>query len=111
MAAPIRVRSDLSSDQVRAFSRSCRDAGQVRRLLAIATILDGGSRSEAARIAGVTLQIIRDWVLRFNEDGIAGLHGTLRLRQASVVNGWLPHMVNETLLSRTEVAAFGRAGC
>ncbi len=73
MAAPIRVRSDLSSDQVRAFSRSCRDAGQVRRLLAIATILDGGSRSEAARIAGVTLQIIRDWVLRFNEAGIAGL--------------------------------------
>ena len=73
MAAPIRVRSDLSSDQVRAFSRSSMDAGQVRRLLAIATSLDGGSRSEAARIAGVTLQIIRDWVLRFNEAGIAGL--------------------------------------
>jgi transposase len=73
MAALIRVRSDLSSDQVRAFSRSSRDAGQVRRLLAIASILDGGSRSEAARIAGVTLQIIRDWVLRFNEAGIAGL--------------------------------------
>jgi len=73
MAARIRLRGDLSSEQVRAFSRSSKDAAQVRRLLAIATILDGGSRSEAARIAGVTLQIIRDWVLRFNEAGVDGL--------------------------------------
>jgi len=73
MAARIGLRGDLSSEQVRAFSRSSKDAAQVRRLLAIATILDGGSRSEAARIAGVTLQIIRDWVLRFNEAGVDGL--------------------------------------
>ena len=63
----------MSSDEVRASARATKDAGQVRRLLAIAAILDGGSRSEAARIAGVTLQIIRDWVLRFNEAGIDGL--------------------------------------
>lgn len=73
MAAPIKLRSDLSSYEVRAFARSSKDPGQVRRLLAIATILDGGSRSEAARIAGVTLQIVRDWVLRFNEFGMSGL--------------------------------------
>jgi transposase len=73
MAAAIRLREDLSSGQVRAFARSSKDAGQVRRLLAIATILDGGGRSEAAKVAGVTLQIIRDWVLRFNAAGMAGL--------------------------------------
>jgi transposase len=73
MAAPIRLREDLSSVEVRAFARNSKDAGQVRRLLAIARILDGGSRSEAAGIAGVTLQIIRDWVLRYNEGGVAGL--------------------------------------
>ena len=73
MAAAIRLREDLSSGQVRAFARSSKDAGQVRRLLAIAAILDGGSRSDAAKVAGVTLQIIRDWVLRFNEAGVAGL--------------------------------------
>ena len=73
MAAPIKLRAEMSSDEVRAFARSSKDPGQVRRLLAIATILDGGSRSEAARIAGVTLQIVRDWVLRFNEAGISGL--------------------------------------
>ena len=73
MAAPIEVRRDLSSDELRGFARTSKDAGQVRRLLALAAILDGGSRSEAARIAGVTLQIVRDWVLRFNEAGISGL--------------------------------------
>lgn len=73
MAAPIKVCGDLSSDELRAFARTSKDAGQVRRLLALAAILDGSSRSEAARIAGVTLQIVRDWVLRFNEAGISGL--------------------------------------
>ncbi len=73
MAAPIRLREDLSSEQVRASARNSKEAAQVRRLLAIATVLDGGSRSEAAKLAGVTLQIIRDWVLRFNEAGVDGL--------------------------------------
>jgi len=44
-----------------------------RRLLALAAIYDGATRTEAARIGGVTLQIIRDWVMRFNARGAAGL--------------------------------------
>ena len=44
-----------------------------RRLLALALIYDGGSRSDAARLGNVTLQIVRDWVLRFNANGPAGL--------------------------------------
>ena len=46
---------------------------QVRRLLALAEIYDGGSRSEAARVGGVGLQSIRDWVLRFNAGGPTAL--------------------------------------
>jgi len=42
---------------------------QTRRLLALAMIYDGHCRSDAARFAGVGLQIIRDWVLRFNAEG------------------------------------------
>jgi transposase len=49
------------------------DARQARRLLALAEIYDAGSRSDAARIGDVGLQIIRDWVLRFNADGPDGL--------------------------------------
>ena len=45
----------------------------MRRLLALAVILDGGTRTEAARVGGVGLQIVRDWVLRFNAEGPDGL--------------------------------------
>ncbi len=58
---------------MRRLSRSSRDAKQVRRLLALAAIYDGGSRTEAARIGGVGLQIVRDWVVRFNAEGPEGL--------------------------------------
>lgn len=73
MAAAIGVRSDFTPGDLRRFSRSCDDPDQVRRLLALALLLDGRSRSEAARAAGVTLQIVRDWVIRFNADGPDGL--------------------------------------
>lgn len=73
MAAAIKLREDFSAGQVRAVARNSKDAAQVRRLLAIATILEGGSRSDAARIGGVTLQIVRDWVVRFNAEGPDGL--------------------------------------
>ena len=46
---------------------------QARRLLALAAIYEGATRSEAARIGGVTLQIVRDWVLKFNAQGPQGL--------------------------------------
>ena len=62
MSVPIKLRDDLSAADVRAHAPRCRDGTQVRRLLAMATILDGGSRSDAALIGGVTLQIVRDWV-------------------------------------------------
>lgn len=73
MAAAIGVRTDYTSADLRGFARRCDDEDQVRRLLAVALILDGGSRSEAATVAGVTLQIVRDWVLRFNAGGPGGL--------------------------------------
>ena len=50
-------------------------AGQTRRLLALAGIYDGGTRTEAGRAGGVTLQIVRDWVMKFNAHGPAGLIG------------------------------------
>ncbi|MDE1146685.1 MAG: IS630 family transposase [Azospirillaceae bacterium] len=73
MGSAVEVRSDYSAAALRQFARRCGDADQVRRLLALAQILDGRSRGEAARTAGVTLQIVRDWVLRFNADGPDGL--------------------------------------
>src|ERR1700757_3593075 len=73
MAVSIEVRGDYSGSDLRGLARRCDDAVQVRRLLALASIRDGISRSEAAKIGGVTLQIVRDWVIRFNAEGPDGL--------------------------------------
>ena len=73
MAAAVGLRDGFTAAVLRRLAQSRRDGGQVRRLLALAVIYDGGSRSEAARIGGVGLQTVRDWVLRFNRDGPDGL--------------------------------------
>ena len=73
MAAAIQLRGDHTADDLRRLAKASRDAKQTRRLLALAAIYEGSSRSDAARIGGVGLQIIRDWVLRFNAEGPAGL--------------------------------------
>ena len=86
MAAAVGVRADFSSADLRRFARCCRDADQVRRVLALALILDGGSRSAAAKMAGVTLQIVRDWVLKFNEGGSEGLATRKAPGKASILN-------------------------
>lgn len=73
MAAGIDLRSDFDANILRRIARASKDGRQVRRLLALAAIYDGETRSEAARIGGVGLQIVRDWVVRFNERGPDGL--------------------------------------
>ena len=73
MAAAIGLRGDYTADELRRQAKASRDAKQTRRLLALAAIYDGGSRTEAARIGGVSLQVVRDWVLRFNREGPSGL--------------------------------------
>jgi len=73
MAAAVRVRGDYEAAQIRVLARRSENAAQTRRLLALAAIYDGGSRTEAARIGGVGLQTVRDWVLAFNVEGPSGL--------------------------------------
>ena len=73
MTMPVGLREDYNAARLRQLARDSDDADQVRRLLALAAIYDGDSRAEAARIGGVTRQIVRDWVLRFNARGAEGL--------------------------------------
>jgi transposase len=73
MSTPVPLRSDFDAPILRKLARRSCDPDQTRRLLALAEIYHGGSRSDAARIGGVTLQIVRDWVIRFNTRGPAGL--------------------------------------
>jgi transposase len=73
VAAPIPLRTDFDAAQLRGLAKHSRDPDQTRRLLALAAIYAGGSRTDAARIGAVGLQIVRDWVLRFNAAGPEGL--------------------------------------
>jgi transposase len=73
MAVPIALREDFDGPGLRQLAKQTKDAAQARRLLALAEIYDGGSRTDAARIGAVTLQVVRDWVLRFNKHGPDGL--------------------------------------
>lgn len=73
MVAAIELREDFDASGLRRLARKSKDSGQARRLLALAEIYDGSSRSEAAQVGGVSLQSVRDWVLRFNSQGPEGL--------------------------------------
>ena len=73
MGQAVPVRCDYTAGEVRRVAKRAKDAAQARRLLAIAAVLDGSSRTEAAEIGGMDRQTLRDWVVRFNEQGPEGL--------------------------------------
>jgi transposase len=73
MGQAIAVRTDYTAGEVRRLATRAKDAAQARRLVAIAAVLDGASRTEAAKIGGMDRQTLRDWVLRFNDQGPDGL--------------------------------------
>ena len=70
---PVPLRTDFDAAALRAIARQTKDGPQARRLLALAAIYEGATRTEAARIGGVTAQIVRDWVVKFNAHGPEGL--------------------------------------
>ncbi|RPI40317.1 MAG: IS630 family transposase [Hyphomicrobiaceae bacterium] len=67
------IRRDRSPVVLRKLSKSEPDARVGRRILAIANALEGKSREDAARSAGMDRQTLRDWVIRYNEHGLDGL--------------------------------------
>lgn len=73
MGAAVSLREDFDGTDLRRLAKRSKDGPQSRRLLALAEIYDGRRRLDAARIGGVGLQVVRDWVLRFNAEGPDGL--------------------------------------
>jgi len=73
MKAGLAVRRDISATILRKKARGEKNGRVSSRLFGIANILDGMSREQAAQHAGMTRQTLRDWVLRYNEQGIEGL--------------------------------------
>ena len=96
MAVPIALRGDFDAARLRGLAKKAKDGPQARRLLALASIYDGATRTEAAKIGDVGLQIVRDWVLRFNAGGPDGLlnrkspgrHPSSTVSSARQSHGW-----------------------
>jgi transposase len=74
MGAPLEItRTDFTAEALRGLSSRCSDGAQVRRLLAIAMVLEGWDRTEAAEYNGMDRQTLRDWVHRYNKGGVESL--------------------------------------
>ena len=67
------TRTELDAADFRTAAARSKDTAAARRMLALALVMEGHSRSEAARAAGMDRQTLRDWVHRYNAEGLAGL--------------------------------------
>lgn len=92
------TRTDLDAGGLRAAAARVKDAAAARRMLALALVLEGATRTEAARAAGMDRQTLRDWVHRYNATGLDGLKNRanpgaparmLSPEQEAVVAGWV----------------------
>ena len=83
MSAAIGLRGDFDAARLRGIAKQAKDGPQARRLLTLASIYAGATRTEAAKIGGVTVQIVRDWVVKFNARGPEGLLNRKAPGQAS----------------------------
>lgn len=86
MTAGVSLRTDFSAADLRRLATKAESAPQSRRLLSLAAILDGMSRTDAARIGGMDRQTLRDWVDRFNEAGVDGLKNDRRRGRPSALS-------------------------
>ena len=87
------LRADYDASGLRLLAKASKDADQTRRLLALAAIYDGSSRGEAADLAAVTRQIVRDWVERCNAECPDGLIS----HKAPSTPPWLNDMLRAAL--------------
>ena len=82
----LELRGDFDARMLRLAAKGSKNGPQARRLLALAAIYEGATRTRAAEIGGVTRQIIRDWVVKFNELGPDGLIDRKQPGQPSRLN-------------------------
>jgi putative transposase len=97
MRMTVAVRTDYAAAELRRLATTSAEPEKARRLLALALVLEGASRADAARSTGMDRQTLRDWVHRFNEQGLDGLvdrqapgrQRRLSSEQLQEIAGWL----------------------
>lgn len=73
MVAVALTRDEHTAAELRGFAAACREAAAARRMLALALVMEGSPRGIAAKTCGMDRQTLRDWVHRYNAEGLAGL--------------------------------------
>ena len=73
MGAAVAIRTDIEAGELRRLARRETDGRVAARLLGLANVLDGMDRGAAAQAAGMDRQTLRDWVIRYNVEGVEGL--------------------------------------
>ncbi len=116
-AKGLRIRGDVPAAELRRLARREEDRAAAARMQAIAGALEGLSRAEAARLAGMERQALRDAVLRYNAESLAGLcHGNRAGAQkpcegqANVMPLPPPHAIAPWPPSGRRAACGGRSG-
>jgi transposase len=68
------TRLDLTAAELRAAATKSKDVAAARRMLCLAMVLEGADRTTAAQTCGMDRQTLRDWVHRYNAEGLPGLY-------------------------------------
>jgi transposase len=68
------TRLDMTASELRAAAKRAKDGSAARRMLALAMVFDGADRKTAAKTCGMDRQTLRDWVHRYNAEGLSGLY-------------------------------------
>ena len=98
MPRAVPIRTDIPAAELRRRAKLETDGRASRRMLALAAVLEGASREDTARLAGMDRQSLRDWAHRFNNEVLEGLHDR-------------PHTGRPSRLSEGQMAAFRQSGC
>jgi transposase len=101
------IRDDMPAAELRRLARREKDRAAAARLQAIAGALEGLSRAEAARLAGMERQALRDAVLRYNAEGLAGLHDRPRSGRRPRLDEEQRAALRQVVLDGPEVEATG----
>ena len=110
MVSPVELtRLDVPASDLRRFARQLKTGREACRVLAIAMVLEGASRSEAASAHGMDVQTLRDWVLRYNAEGIAGLQDRPRRGRPPALSEGQMGELKATVLAGPEMERDGVA--
>jgi transposase len=98
MGSALKIRDDLEPAELRRLARQETDGRVARRLVAIANALEGMSRRAAAALAGMDRQSLRDWVIRFNAEGVEGLGDRPRPGRPPFLTVWQRGVLKRLIL-------------